>query len=262
MARKEAKSKRLANGTITQRPMRRVHRHMPGWASGYLYRAATPEVLLSEGSVYINGSAGPSSRHYVLTPTRLLWAPFHCAHEQEPEVDGFRLNEVTFFDFDRQTHGYSPRHLRVLVGGRTLTPRVYRTGSLATLYAWQKRIFSHTCVGQWWRPEHKTCPRRAGDASAGRSDDCGCRTIRCGPRRCDGRRGRGRPRWSGCSLVAARSTCEPRQRTRPIPSPARAGHCRPRPTCMGARTGQTPIARGRRAGWPGFNVTILDGARD
>jgi hypothetical protein len=119
MARKEAKTKRLATGTITKRRMRRVHRPMAGWASGHLYHAASPEVLLSEGSVYINGTSGSNARHYVLTPTRLLWAPHRCALNEAPEVGGFSLNEVTFFDFDRQ--GPNIRHFSVLVGGRTFT---------------------------------------------------------------------------------------------------------------------------------------------
>ena len=119
MARKEAKTKRLATGTIARRRMRRVHRPMPGWASGYLYYAAAPEVLLSEGNVYVNGSDGSNARHYVLTPTRLLWAPYRCPRDKQPDVDGFRLNEVTIFDFDRQ--GYGARQFRVRVGGRTFT---------------------------------------------------------------------------------------------------------------------------------------------
>jgi hypothetical protein len=92
---------------------------MPGWASGYLYRAAAPEVLLSEGNVYINGDAGSNARHYVLTPTRLLWAPYRCRRDEEPVVDGFSLSKVTLFDFDRQA--YTTRHFHVMVSGRTFT---------------------------------------------------------------------------------------------------------------------------------------------
>ncbi len=66
----------------------------------------------------MNGYDVRAQHHYLLTPTRLLWRPFRCRPDDEPEIDGFAFKDARSF---RVSVEHKVRVIVVTLPGQKLT---------------------------------------------------------------------------------------------------------------------------------------------
>lgn len=117
----KARAKGLATGPISSRRMTRADARAKGYARGKLRAEVMPEPVVSEGSVYVNGSSGAHARLYLLTASRLIWGPLRWEPHTEP------MNPIETLNFDTVESFEVPHDNRLQVlkvthsGGRKLT---------------------------------------------------------------------------------------------------------------------------------------------